>query len=246
MVSRFMNGLYKEQFTEEEISMIPENWRYRVILRTGASKMIGISGLPFESALDILTRGERPVFDAMVQRLHPVPLTAMEFFIGGGKSVYYGREWRDLTNVRQLKNAPPGLKWAVGFPKEGEETWTEVYKDGVVVGQRPVYVAKNPTIFYLLQRLPGWRVMNQYMAVAADTFDSYALDAGDESAKATNLDRALMFGLGYRFTSVDMETMGQIASAKLERKLLEELDRVNSRSVVEMRKLRKDYSAPKQ
>ena len=88
--------------------------------------------------------------------------------------------------------------------------------------------------------------MNQYMAVAADTFDSYALDAGDESAKATNLDRALMFGLGYRFTSVDMETMGQIASAKLERKLLDELDRVNSRSVVEMRKLRKDYSAPKQ
>ena len=246
MTSRFMNGLYKEQFTEDEISMLPENWRYRVILRTGASKMIGISGIPIESALDILTRGERPVFDAMVQRMHPVPLTALEFFIGGGKSVYYGREWRDLTNVRQLKNAPPALKWAVGFPKEGEETWTEIYKDGAVVGYRPVYVAKNPTVFYLLQRLPGWRVMNQYMAISADTFDSYALDAGDESAKATGLDRALMFGLGYRFTSVDMETMGQIFASKLEKKLLEELDRVNSRSVVEMRKLRKDYSAPRQ
>ena len=243
MIGSFMNAVYKEQFDEREIAAIPENWRYRVILRSGASKMIALSGLPQESALDILTRGKRPFVDALVQRINPAPLSMLELLIGGGRSVYYGRGWDELTNVRGLKNAPPGLKWAVGFPEEGDETWTPVYKDGVEVGSKPVYKAANHKLFYLMQRFPGWRVINQYMTLAADTFNAYALDAGDESSLATPTDRALMFGVGYRITSIDMEQQMKLLTWRIEKALIEEIDKRQPRAVMEIQKLSPEWSA---
>ena len=111
------------------------------------------------------------------------------------------------------------LKWAVGFPTEDEVSWEPVYEDGIQVGTKPVYRAKNPELFYLMQRFPGWRVMSQYMALAADSFNTYALDAGDATARATRLERMLMFGMGYKITMIDWEQQKQYAAYRLQRRL---------------------------
>ena len=242
MISSFVNGLYKYQFTEDEIASLPEHYKYRAVLRLGASRLIAISGLPIEPVLDILTRGKRPFTGGLATRIHPIPLTAMEWLIGGGRSVYYGKDWEELNNVRQLKNAPNGLKELVGFPEKGEETWVPVYKDGVKVGSKPEYRASNATLFYLMQRMPGWRVISQYMTLSADTFNSYALDSGDDSALATPAERTLMFTMGYRPTTIDFERQKQYMQWRLEQDLLDVIEKRNRRAVRRMRKLNKKWT----
>jgi len=164
------------------------------------------------------------------------------WLIGGGRSVYYDKGWDELNNVRQLRDTTPGLKWMVGFPEDGEETWVPVYEDGIKVGSRPEYRASNSTLFYLMQRFPGWRVMNQYMILASDTFNSYALDAGDERALATPAERVLMFTLGYRPTTIDFERQQQYMQWRLEQDLLDLLERRNARAVRDIRKLGKTWT----
>jgi len=89
----------------------------------------------------------------------------------------------------------------------------------------------------LMQRFPGWRVMAQYMVLSADTFNSTAMDSGDETAKATKAERALMFTLGYRPTTVDFEQQVEYMSWRLEQDLLDLYERKNSRTTRRIRRL---------
>lgn len=168
--------------------------------------------------------------EGIVTRLHPGIVTFMEAYGGGGRSVYYNKGWEELNNVRQLKNTPPLFKWAAGYPEDNEVTWENVYKDGVVIGTKPVYRSKNPELFYLMQRLPGYRVMSQYMILAADSFNTYALDAGDASARATLVERMLMFGLGYKPTTIDWEQQKKYAAYRLQKRIMDEIENRNRRS----------------
>ena len=230
MVHSFFNGLYKYQFEEEDMAAIPEQWRYRVVLKTGLGKVMSISGLPMEPMMDILTRGKKVQNPkGLATRVHPIPLTMFEWFFGGGRSVYYNKGWEELNNVRQLKNAPPGFKDIVGFPEEGEETWVPVYKNGVLVGSRADYRADNAKLFYLMQKFPGYRVLAQYMVMATDTFNSYAMDtaAGPEESdelRAKWWERMLMFTLGYKVSNIDWEQQKSYAAWRLEQDLLKELE----------------------
>ena len=230
MVHSFFNGLYKYQFEEEDMASIPEQWRYRVVLKTGLGKVMSISGLPMEPMMDILTRGKRVGNPrGVATRVHPIPLTMFEWLFGGGRSVYYDKGWDELNNVRQLKNATPGFKDIVGFPEEGEETWVPVYKNGVQVGSRKDYRAENAKLFYLMQKFPGYRVLSQYMVMATDTFNSYAMDtaAGPEESEELQAqwwERMLMFTLGYKVSNIDWEQQKSYAAWRLEQELLHELE----------------------
>ena len=239
----FFNGLYKFQFDEEDIASVPEGWRYRVLLRTGAGKIMAISGLPMEPMLDILTRGKRSNNPrGIATRIHPIPLTLMEWLVGGGHSVYYNKGWEELNNVRNMKNGPPGLKDLIGYPEEGEETWVPVYKDGVRVGTRADYRAENATLFYLMQRFPGWRIINQYMTLAADTFNSYAMDTAGgpeemEELRARWWERALMFSLGYRVSNIDFDQQKSLMAWRMQEELMHELKMRKPRAVRQIKKL---------
>ena len=242
----FFNGLYKQQFSEEEIAAVPEQWKYRVLLRTGAGKIMAVSGLPMEPMMDILSRGKRSGDPrGIATRIHPIPLTMMEWLIGGGHSVYYDKGWDELNNVRAMKNAPPGLKDIVGFPREGTETWVPVYKDGVRVGTRADYRADNATLFYLMQKFPGWRVMSQYMVLASDTFNSYAMDTAggpEESAElqAKWWERMLMFTLGYKVSNIDFDQQKSYMAWRMEQDLLRELELKKRRARTKISRLNLD------
>ena len=242
-MASFFNGLYKFQFDEEEIASVPEGWRYRVLLRTGAGKIMGMSGLPMEPMMDILTRGKRAKNPrGVASRIHPIPLTLMEWMIGGGHSVYYNKGWEELTNVRGMKNGPPGLKDLIGYPEEGEETWVPVYKDGVRVGTRADYRAENATLFYLMQRFPGWRIINQYMILAADTFNSYAMDTAGGPEEMAELrakwwERALMFTFGWKVSNIDFDQQKSLMAWRMQQELMHELKLRKPRAIRNIRKL---------
>jgi len=183
-----------------------------------------------EPMMDILTRGKRSGNPrGLTMRVHPVPLTLAEWFFGGGKSVYYNKGWEELNNVRQLKNAPPAFKDIVGFPEEGDETWVPVYKNGALVGSRADYRADNASLFYLMQKFPGYRVLSQYMIMATDSFNSYAMDTAggpedQEELRARMWERILMFTAGYRVSNIDWDQQKSYAAWRLEQDLLHELE----------------------
>ena len=244
MTFSFLNGMFKGQFTEDEIASIPEHRRYQVLLRTGASRMIALSGLPQEPVLDILTRGKRNRPTGLMTRINPIPLTMMEWLMGGGHSVYYGKDWEQINNVRKLKTAPNGLKALVGYPEEGEETWVPVYKDGVVVGYKPDFRAKNPTLLYLMTKVPMWRVVQQYMILSTDTFNSFALDAGMPDQEATALERAGAFVLGWKPETIDFEQNRNYMAWKLEQYCLDYIQNRVRGSVRQIRRLNPQFSSP--
>jgi hypothetical protein len=244
MTASFLNGMLKGQFTEDEISSVPEHQRTQVLLRTGASRMIALSGLPQEPMLDLLTRGKRGVPTGLLTRVNPIPLTMMEWLIGGGHSVYYGKDWEQINNVRKLKNAPNGLKKLVGYPEDGEETWVPVYKDGVVVGYKPDFRAKNPTLLYLMTKLPMWRVIQQYMILSADTYNSFALDAGDPSQKATMLERGGAFLFGWKPTTIDFEQNRNYMAWELEQRLLKYVKNRSRGAIRQTMRLNPQFSSP--
>jgi hypothetical protein len=233
----FMNGLYKGQFTEQEASAIPEHLRWRVLFRTGAARLIGISGLPHEPMIEVLSRGKRGVPVGLLSRVRPDALTALEWSIGGGRSVYYGKDWEQINNVRHYKNAPPGLKAMVGFPDE--PTSVPIYKKGQKVGMRDVYLSKNPTLFYLLSRVPGSRAMKEYMALATDSFMSAAMDRGDPTAVATTGEHMGAFLLGQKPTSIDFESSQAVRAWRLEQRLMEHLDLHSPSSVFQINRIGK-------
>ncbi len=244
MTASFLNGMLKGQFTEDEISSVPEHQRTQVLLRTGTSRMIALSGLPQEPILDLLTRGKRGIPTGLLTRVNPIPLTMFEWLAGGGHSVYYGKDWEQINNVRKLKNAPNGLKQLVGYPEEGEETWVPVYKNGAVVGYKPDFRAKNPTLLYLMTKVPMWRVMQQYMILSADTYNSFALDAGDPSQKATMLERGGAFLFGWKPTTIDFEQNRNYMAWELEQRLLKYVKNRNRGAIRQTMRLNPQFSSP--
>lgn len=244
MTASFLNGVFKGQFTEDEITSIPEHMRTKVLLRTGAGRIIALSGLPQEPMLDLLTRGKRGVPTGLLTRVNPIPLTMAEWLLGGGKSVYYGKDWEEINNVRKLKNAPNGLKQLVGYPEEGDETWVPIYKDGAIVGYKPDFRAKNPGLLYLMTKVPMWRVMQQYMILSADTYNSFAMDAGMPGQKATKVERLGAFALGWKPTTIDFEQNKNYMAWRLEQRLLKYINNRNRNAVKPMMRLRSEFSGP--
>jgi hypothetical protein len=230
MFNQFMNGVYNGQFTESEIQSLPEYLRWKAIVRTGGAKIFSVSGLPQQAAIELSrgfgTHGGKPI--GLFARGRPDVLLLLELMLGN-QSLYYGKGWEKLDNVRQMKNAPPMLKWFVGFPSKPVEV--PVYKKGRVVGTRLDYRSNNPERYYMVSRLPGWRVMNEYMKLVQDTFIARALDAGDPSARATTEERMLAFSIGLKPYYVDFESQREAMAWMLDEALKTEWDRVNKNFV---------------
>ena len=217
--NQFMAGIYNGQFTESEISSLPEYLRWRAIFRVGGSKIFSLSGLPQQAAIElsrgISTRGGVPV--GLISRGRPDALLLYETIFGGKESVYYGKGWEELNNVRQLKNAPPFLKWLAGYPSQPVSV--PVWKNGRPAGKRMDYRSTKPENFYVMSKVPGWRLMNEYMKLATDTFMSRALDYGDPSAEATTQEKMLAYSIGVKPYFVDFDSQREWMADQLIREL---------------------------
>ena len=245
VLASFGNGLYKGQFTEEEIGALPEHLRWRVLFRTGASKLIAISGLPHEPAIEILTRGKRIPMQGIVSRIRPDVLTFVEWAFGGGKSTYYGKQWEQVNNVRSLKNSPPLLKAMFGYPEPGEELRVAIYKNGQKTGRyRTVYKARNAKLMYIAQRVPGYRIINEYNKIVTDTFQSFAMDQGDDTLAATGSERFWAFAFGQKPTTIDWEGQVQYMAYKLERRLMDIIENENEQAIKDFRMLNSEWTGP--
>jgi len=217
--NQFMAGIYNGQFTEGEINALPDYLRWRAIFRVGGSKIFSFSGLPQQAAIElsrgISTRGGVPV--GLISRGRPDALMMYEWMFGGKESIYYGKGWEELNNVRQLKNAPPFLKWLAGYPSQPVSV--PVWKNGRPAGKRLDYRSTKPENFYIMSKVPGWRLMQEYMKLATDTFMSRALDYGDPSAEATTQEKMLAFSIGTKPYFVDFDSQREWMADQLIREL---------------------------
>jgi hypothetical protein len=241
-IASFTNGIYKQQFTEREFSSMPDPWKYRVVARLHDSRLIGLSGLPWEPMIELLSKKTKMLpapLAGLATRLNPVPLTIIEGM--AGTSFYYDRPWDELTNVRQLTDTPPLYQWLMGVPQEHEVVEKPIWKKGRKTSKtRGVYKSKNPTMLYLAQRFPGNRAMRIYSMISTDTFNSYAMDAGDPTAKATRFQKALNFALGWRFSTIDFDSMQNYAAIQLDEEMKIGINKINDVAVP-----KKLYLAPK-
>ena len=248
-LSAFTNGLYQMQFDDEQLATIPEHYRYPIVVKSGAAKLIALSGLPHQPMLELLTRSKEGFpMQGVMTRMHPAILTFLEMTVGGGRSFYYGRPISELNNINQLKDAPPLLKLALGYP-ESPNYYVPIYKNGVKTNRtREVRKSTSPVLYYLAQKFPGYRWMNEYYKVATDSFNSYALESAltpedAAEARATHFERAMMFGFGLRQTAIDWDYESYRVAKEMEENLLDEIQTAFPRAVGARRYLRRELSA---
>ena len=184
----------------------------------------------------------------VMTRMHPAILTFLEMTVGGGRSFYYGRPISELNNINQLKDAPPLLKLALGYP-ESPNYYVPIYKNGVKTNRtREVRKSTSPVLYYLAQKFPGYRWMNEYYKIATDSFNSYALESAltpedAAEARATHFERAMMFGFGLRQTAIDWDYESYRVAKEMEENLLDEIQTAFPRAVGARRYLRRELSA---
>ena len=84
-------------------------------MRTGPGMIWKVNGLPQQAYIEMLGRWSEGKPSGMLTRMRPDALLMFEWF-ADKQSVYYGKGWDELTNIRSLKDASPFLKWLAGFP----------------------------------------------------------------------------------------------------------------------------------
>jgi len=229
-----MNGIFKGQFSESEIQSMPENLRWEVLARTGPLRTWVINGLGQQSAIEMAAKWDASRPAGLLQRLRPDALALFEF-MSDRRSVYYGKGWDELTNVRQFKDASPLLKKAIGFPvKLDEKTgkWvpasspTPVWKDGRVVEYTDEYRAGNPAAYYLMTKLPGWRLINEQNNLQRESFTSRVLESG-RLMPATDLERAIVYMSGQRPYTIDFDAQRGFAVSEYLDELVKQVDGQN-------------------
>ena len=222
----FMAGIYNGQFTESELNALPEYLRWRAIFRLGGAKIYSISGLPQQAAIELSrglsTKGGVPI--GLFSRGRPDVLMLAEYVMGK-ESLYYQKGWEELNNVRSLKNAPPLLKWIAGYPSSPSPV--PVYKKGRKVGKRMDYRSTKPENLYMMSRLPGYRVIQEYMKLVQDTFIARAFDYGDPTAQATTEERMLAYSIGVKPYYVDFDSQREHMSIRLIKELQRRWDLQN-------------------
>ena len=248
-MSAFTNGVYQMQFTDEQLATLPETYRYPIVVRSGTAKLIALSGLPHQPMLEVLTRQKEGFpMQGLMTRLHPAILSFLEMTAGGGRSFYYGRPIKELNNINQLKDAPPFLKIILGYPDK-PNYYVPIYKNGVKTNRtRAVRKSESPVLYYLAQKLPGYRWMNEYFKISSESFNNYALESAltpeeVSEARATHFERAMMFGFGLKQTAIDWEYESYRSSKELEERMLDMIETAFPRAVGTRRYLRKELSA---
>ena len=248
-MSSITNGLYQMQFDDAQLAAIPEHYRYKIVVKSGIAKIIALSGLPHEPMLEVLTRRKEGYpMQGLATRVHPAILSFFEMTFGGGRSFYYGRPIDELNNINQLRYAPPLLKRIFGYTEE-PNYYVPIYKNGVKTGRtRAVRKSTSPVMYYLGQKLPGYRWMNQYMTIAADTFNSYAMESALsveelEEARASDFEKFMMFNFGWRETAIDWDYQTYRVAKDMEEEMLDMIQKEYPMAVGQRRYLRKQLSA---
>ena len=136
----------------------------------------------------------------------------------------------------------------MGYP-DSPNYYVPIYKNGVKTNRtRAVRKSESPVLYYLAQKLPGYRWMNEYFKISSDSFNSYALESAltpedVAEARATHFERAMMFGFGLKQTAIDWDYESYKMSKEFEERMLDQIEAAFPRAVGTRRYLRKELSA---
>ena len=100
MLKNFLNSVQNGSFSEGDLSSMPPEMRYDIILRTGYAKMFNIHGIPQQAAIEVIARTDNGVPLGILSRMTPPLGVAVEYMSGAGRSLFYGKKWENVNNVR--------------------------------------------------------------------------------------------------------------------------------------------------
>tara|TARA_R110000824_G_scaffold364689_3_gene553089 strand:+ start:20082 stop:31013 length:10932 start_codon:yes stop_codon:yes gene_type:complete len=221
--NRFLLTVGKDNLNELDMSMIPEEHRYRFVLATGMGKYIAGFGLHQESISELAKTGpflshkNAPI--GLLGAMHPVVPFAIRML---GQDPYYVTETKNIRTARDVKHLYEGIQRFVGYkrmknPRTGKEyDLVGYYPDG-----KGGYIEDAATGAYrlaLLRAAPGWRIANEYNVLARDTFLPGATTVA-EGEQATGEERAAKFIFGLKSYQYDVDDMDQQMFMKYERRL---------------------------
>ena len=84
--------------------------------------------------------------------------------------------------------------------------------------------------------------MRIYSEISTDTFNTYAMDAGDPTVRATWPEKAAAFGLGWKNTTIDMEAMQNYAAIELADEMKSEIRLINDVAISKDNKMRPKWT----
>ncbi len=249
VLKNFLNAVQNGSFSEGDISSMPPEMRYDIILRTDYAKMFNIHGVPAQAAIEFLARTDHGIPLGGLSRMAPVPSVALEYLNGAGQSLFYGKKWEEVNNVRAWKDSTPLIRQFAGVPmKDGKvipTSFAKVYnKHGEWTGKkRAVYKSTRPREFYLLQKVLPFRVIREHNKLVQSTFMPRSVDGGDLSALATSEERMAAYLSGIKPMAFDPEGSISLYNHLLLLRL-EEIYKTQGVPIsYEIRRLREELSA---
>jgi hypothetical protein len=249
VLKNFLNAVQNGSFSEGDISSMPPEMRYDIILRTDYAKMFNIHGVPAQAAIEFLARTDHGIPLGGLSRMAPVPSVALEYLNGAGQSLFYGKKWEEVNNVRAWKDSTPLIRQFAGVPmKDGKvipTSFAKVYnKHGEWTGKkRAVYKSTRPREFYLLQKVLPFRVIREHNKLVQSTFMPRSVDGGDLSALATSEERVAAYLSGIKPMAFDPEGSISLYNHLLLLRL-EEIYKTQGVPIsYEIRRLREELSA---
>ena len=82
------------------------------------------------------------------------------------------------------------------------------------------------------------------MKIVTDTYQSFAMDQGDDTLAATGSERFWAFAFGQKPTTIDWDGQIQYMAYQLEERLLEIIDNENPRAVKQIKALSPTWTGP--
>jgi len=219
---------------KQDVNMLQDHMRYRVVLNAGLGRIVAGIGLPMEDAMELLKfretelTGDKIVPTGLIGRMHPGIGLLYKFI--SGTDPYYNVELDRVRSARDVRFLPPWIQRWVGYAEI-----EDVDPDGnkfirYEVGHFPTKSLRpgqganiGARKLALLRAFPAWRIVSEWTKLVTDTFMTGV--RGESGVEATGTERFFALTTGTKPYAVDWDRLERWAYYEFDERLGAELNR---------------------
>ena len=220
--------------SKQDVNMLQDHMRYRVVLNAGLGRIIAGIGLPMEDGMELLKfreselTGAKIVPTGLIGRMHPGIILLYKFL--SGTDPYYNVELDRVRSGRDVRFLPPWIQRWVGYAEI-----EDVDSDGnkfirYEVGHFPTKSGRpgqgahiGARRLALLRAYPAWRIAAEWTKLVTDTFMTGV--RGESGVEATGVERFFALTTGTKPYAVDWDRLERWAYHEFDERLGKELMR---------------------
>ena len=201
ILNKILMAAARRNPADEDLSLLDDHLKYRVIANLGQGKVIAGFGLPVESVAELL----KPGGQGFVSMAHPIVPFIRRF--GTGADPYYGVPMKEIRTARDVLYMPGPIQRWVGLEEKVLKN-PKAYvagDDARVVPEIGWYQNKDGTWrqdpergsarLALLRSFPAWRLVGEYNKAMAETFMRGVGSGSGPEATASERIAALITGI---------------------------------------------------